>query len=138
MTFRTLLASGLLALSTSLTGCAAAGVAEPTTIAQAESFGQHVDAATFRAVDNAVIIDVRTPEEYAQGHLPGAINLDVNAPDFGQQIAALDPESTYAVYCRSANRSRTALEMMQAAGLTRVVGLEGGIGALEPAELVTE
>lgn len=46
------------------------------------------------------MIDVRTPAEFASGHLEGAINIDVQSPDFDQQVAQLDPSATYLVYCR--------------------------------------
>ncbi len=64
-----------------------------------------------------VVIDVRTPEEFAQGHLKGAINLDVQAPDFLQKVAALSPEKTYYLYCRSGNRSGYAVQLLRQQGL---------------------
>ncbi|ACY47169.1 rhodanese-like domain-containing protein [Rhodothermus marinus] len=73
-----------------------------------------------------VVIDVRTPEEFAQGHLEGAINLDLMASDFHEKVARLDPNRTYYLYCRSGNRSG------QAARLLRKRGLEAyNIGGLE-------
>ncbi len=82
-----------------------------------------------------VVLDVRTPAEFAQGHLPNAINLDVEGGDFAQQIATLDTGATYAVYCRSANRSKVAMDQMQAAGFTNVQDLDGGIVAWQSAGL---
>ena len=58
------------------------------------------------------MIDVRTPEEYASGHLDGALNIDVQSPDFAQQVSQLDPEATYFIYCRSGNRSGQAMSQM--------------------------
>jgi phage shock protein E len=73
-----------------------------------------------------VVIDVRTPEEFAQGHLEGAINIDLMVLDFPEKIAQLDPNRTYYLYCRSGNRSG------QAARLLRGRGLEAyNIGGLE-------
>ncbi|MDN4483040.1 rhodanese-like domain-containing protein [Demequina lignilytica] len=94
--------------------------------------GGHVSAERFAeavATDGVVVIDVRTPAEYAEGHLPEAVNIDVQGADFDAQVAALDPEGEYAVYCRSGNRSRAAIEEMAADGVEGTVGLEGGIGA---------
>ncbi len=94
--------------------------------------GSHVSASTFAAateVDGVTVIDVRTPAEYAEGHLPGALNLDINGADFAAQVAELDPEAEYAVYCRSGNRSAAAIDYMTSAGVTQTVGLSGGIGA---------
>lgn len=67
---------------------------------------------------DTVIIDVRTPSEFAGGHLEGAVNIDVQAPDFDAQISALDPDGTYYVYCRSGNRSGQAIDRMVALGFT--------------------
>lgn len=62
------------------------------------------------------VIDVRTAEEFSTGHLEGAVNIDVNASDFEQQIAKLDPAGKYIVYCRSGNRSGQAIKKMTALG----------------------
>lgn len=101
----------------------------------------HVDAPIFLhaiADESVTVVDVRTPEECAAGHLPGAININVESPDFTTRIAELDPEGTYGLYCRSANRSRVAESQMQAAGFSRVFGLEGGVTALDADHLVTD
>lgn len=74
-----------------------------------------------------VVLDVRTPAEFAEGHLPNAINMDVESPNFTSEITTLDKNATYAVYCRSANRSKVAMEQMSAAGFTNVQDLDGGI-----------
>lgn len=67
-----------------------------------------------------LIIDVRTPEEFAAGHLDGAVNIDATAADFSEQIAKLDPKGAYTLYCRSGNRAARAAELMTAAGFTEV------------------
>jgi rhodanese-related sulfurtransferase/type 1 glutamine amidotransferase len=59
-----------------------------------------------------VILDVRTPKEFAAGHLPGAINIDILAKDFGEKVKALNTNETYAVYCGSGGRSATACTLM--------------------------
>ena len=66
------------------------------------------------------VIDVRTPAEYAQAHVVGAINIDVEAPDFSERIAELDPDQPYLVYCRSGRRSALAAQQMAAAGFTDI------------------
>jgi rhodanese-related sulfurtransferase len=76
-----------------------------------------------------VVLDVRTPEEYAEGHLPDAVNLDLSDPGFETALDDLDPESTYAVYCRTGSRSLAAAETMLRAGFEDVFDLEGGIEA---------
>lgn len=137
---RSILAGGLLAAGLALSGCASTDSGTATVEAGAVQRGEHVDADTFRASlsDDVTILDVRTPQEFAEGHIAGAVNIDVSSPDFAQQVSELDPEGTYAVYCRSGNRSRTAMAAMQDAGLSDVFGLEGGIGALDPGDLVTD
>ncbi len=74
-----------------------------------------------------VVLDVRTPEEFAQGHLAGAKNLNVMAPDFEQQVAQLDRGKTYLVYCRSGNRSARAVQAMTRLGFTRISHMSQGI-----------
>ena len=56
-----------------------------------------------------VIIDVRTPEEFTDGHIENAINLDFRSDGFRNEIERLDRDKTYLIYCRSGNRSRGAL-----------------------------
>ena len=66
--------------------------------------------------EDTVIIDVRTPAEFASGHLDGAVNIDVQSPDFAGQIMELDPNGEYFVYCRSGNRSGQAIAQMNQMG----------------------
>ena len=66
--------------------------------------------------EDTVIIDVRTPAEFASGHLEGALNIDVQSPDFAAQIMELDPSGEYFVYCRSGNRSGQAISQMTQMG----------------------
>lgn len=75
----------------------------------------------------AVLVDVRRPEEFAAGHLPGAVNLEVTAPNFGQRVAALDKNKPTYVYCRSGARSATAAGQLTTAGFAQVANLLGGV-----------
>ncbi len=65
-----------------------------------------------------VVIDVRTAAEFAAGHLDGAINIDVQSPDFDAAVGQLDPAGRYYVYCRSGNRSGQAIDRMTSSGFT--------------------
>ena len=128
--------SVVLALGVVLTGCSdggpAASVSSGTSAATAPESGATLDAEQFAAaikLPETTILDVRTPAEYAEGHLPGAVNIDVNSPDFSTAIADLDKTKPYAVYCRSGNRSATALQVMAGQGFTGAYHLGGGIGA---------
>jgi rhodanese-related sulfurtransferase len=86
---------------------------------------QKVDAAkAVGMLGTHVVIDVRTPSEFAAGHLAGAQNIDVEATDFGSRIASLDKKASYLVYCRSGRRSAIAAAQMAAAGFTSIV--DGG------------
>ncbi|MGV1087775.1 MAG: rhodanese-like domain-containing protein [Mycobacterium sp.] len=72
------------------------------------------------------IVDVRTPAEFADGHIAGAVNIPVQQPDFIERIARLDPKATYAVYCHSGNRSKSAVAQMQGAGIANIFELASG------------
>ncbi len=74
-----------------------------------------------------VVLDIRTPDEYAEGHIGGSSNLDFYEPDFAASLDALDKDLPYFVYCRSGNRSSQALETMKDLGFTEVYELDGGI-----------
>lgn len=88
-------------------------------------------AASFEAHPNAILLDVRTPEEFESGHLPGALNIDIRAYDFHEQIEDLDHNRAYFIYCRSGARSATAAKYMESKGFTEVANLLGGILAWE-------
>lgn len=76
-----------------------------------------------------MVIDVRTPEEVAEGHLPSALNINFLGENFSQEIQALNKNKTYLLYCRSGSRTRKAADQMQKAGFKKVYMLEGGITA---------
>jgi rhodanese-related sulfurtransferase len=77
--------------------------------------------------DDTVIVDVRTPAEYATGHLDGAVNIDFQSPSFDDAVADLDSDADYVVYCQSGNRSAQAVSVMVAADLA--VQDAGGVDA---------
>lgn len=89
----------------------------------------NVDVAGFKQVvtqDSAFILDVRTPQEYAEGHIANATNIDVHLPNFVEQAVQRLPQGrTIAVYCRSGKRSAMAAKMLTAKGF-KVVNLLGG------------
>ena len=66
----------------------------------------------------AAVIDVRTPDEVATGHLHGSINIDIQGTDFEAQMNELDKSADYVVYCRSGNRAGQAIEWMTQNGFT--------------------
>ena len=84
-----------------------------------------------------VVVDVRTPEEFSSGHLEGALNIPVESADFTSLVSALDPAATYAIYCRSGNRSAVATAEMAGMGFMHLYDLEGGFADLEAAGMPT-
>lgn len=82
---------------------------------------------TKAAEPGVITLDVRTPGEFAEGHIEGARLIDFQSGNFENEIAALDKNATYAVYCRSGNRSGQAVKVMQEAGFTNVFNMNGGV-----------
>jgi phage shock protein E len=78
-----------------------------------------------------ILLDVRTPGEFKDSHIPGAILIDFNAPDFDQQIAKLDKNRSYLVYCAVGGRSAKACKKMEKLNFSTLYNLEGGIKAWE-------
>jgi rhodanese-related sulfurtransferase len=85
--------------------------------------------------DGLVVLDIRTPEEFAEGRLDDAVLVDFYDPDFADQLAELDPDAPYVLYCRSGNRSGEALEIMDDLGFNSVSNVDGGILAWAEAGL---
>lgn len=102
----------------------------------------NVDATTFISTiaDPAVqIIDVRSSGEFDSGHLVGALNIDVESGSFEAEVANLDKNATYAVYCRSGRRSTIAAGKMADAGFTNIINFnQGGFAELATAGATTE
>ena len=93
---------------------------------------RNVDVAEFaklREGGTNVVLDVRSTGEYKAGHIPGAINLDVNTPDFKEKLKALDRSKLYLVHCAAGVRSAKACKIMSAIQFTNLVNLEGGFRA---------
>ena len=122
-------------LASSLAGCAPSSppvYAEPVRFeARAVPVGEALDLAA-AGDDDRVVLDVRTPAEHAAGRIPGAVNIDVDAPDFQTRVAALDRAKTWLVHC-SANvpngRSARAMRTMNQLGFDAVENLVGGYNA---------
>ena len=74
-----------------------------------------------------ITLDVRTPGEFSEGHIDGALLIDFQSGNFENKIASLDKSKTYAVYCRSGNRSGEAVKVMSDAGFTNLYNLNGGV-----------
>ncbi|PFG33232.1 rhodanese-like domain-containing protein [Sanguibacter antarcticus] len=113
--FRTMSAVGALALALTLSSCA--------------------DAEQVTVPDDAIIIDVRTPAEYAEGHLEGAQLLDLTGGELAAAIPTLDQDAEYFVYCKSGNRSGQATQLMTDAGITDITDLGSMTDAAEATQI---
>lgn len=119
-----LLLTGLLGFS--LTSCGGQSEAEvDTSIAAVEDVASAIE-------EGAVVIDVRTPAEFATGHLAHALNVDVSSDDFEEKVAGLDKGVTYVLYCRTGSRAAEAVETMAGLGFEKVLN-GGGYTDLEEA-----
>lgn len=114
--FTTLLATAL----ASILGCSSTACQTPFRSLDAAEFAQLLES------PGVQLVDVRTPEEFAAGHIPGAVNIDVYADDFlAQCLDTLDKDRELAVYCRSGRRSKEAAGKLSKAGF-KVSELDGG------------
>lgn len=85
--------------------------------------------------DSALLVDVRTPEEFASGHLAGALSIDFNGPGFAESVAKLPKDKHVYLYCRSGRRSKAAMPIFLKAGYKSVFNLTPGILGWESAGL---
>lgn len=86
-----------------------------------------------RADKKNVVLDVRSEKEFKAGHIPGAVNIDVNARDFDQQVGKLDKNKTYLVHCTAGVRSMRACKRLDAAGFQNLYDLAPGFSGWERA-----
>lgn len=103
---------------------------ETIPVAQAQSLIQ--------TTSDLQVLDVRTAEEFAGGHLQKAVPLDFYAPDFQERLNQLDKQKPYLIYCQSGRRSAKTLDLMKAAGFARVYELAGGFLAWQAAGAAVE
>lgn len=95
-------------------------------IAKSQTVSVDTFAVQLKQYPHPQLIDVRTPKEFAEGHLPGATNIDSQSKDFTQSIAKLDKTQPIFVYCLSGGRSSTAMAKLRKLGYTNVLDLQGG------------
>lgn len=73
-----------------------------------------------------IVVDLRTPEEFKQGHLKGAVNLNFQAEDFEKKLAKLDRDQTYLMHCLSGGRSGASIPIWEKLGFKKVLHLKAG------------
>ena len=86
----------------------------------------NVNEINFKSKKN-VLLDVRTPEEFAEGHVPGAINIDVKNNNFTDEISKLDTKNNYYIYCKSGVRAKLATDKMQEKGFKNAKNFKDGM-----------
>jgi thioredoxin len=100
---------------------------------------QNLEATAFQKEINSAskkqILDVRSAEEFQNGHIEGAVNADINSPSFQQTASTLEKEKTVFVYCLSGARSASAAGQLKEMGFTKIVNLTGGMLAWQSANL---
>ena len=99
-----------------LTACGSSGATDLT--------AQEFQAKTLES--GVITLDVRTPGEFFNGHIAGAMNIDVEGMSFNSEIEKLDKSATYAVYCRSGRRSAIAVQTMKDAGFKDLFNMKAG------------
>jgi rhodanese-related sulfurtransferase len=111
--------SVVIAISTLLlSGCSSASDSANLNVAEFSAKSQEA---------GVISLDVRTAGEFAEGHLVNALNINVESGNFEAEIANLDKNATYAVYCRSGRRSAVAVDLMKKAGFNNLYNLDGGV-----------
>jgi len=127
--------------------CLATGLWQSTLIAaepapsQSSNSIHHVDAREAQKLvtdKSVVVLDIRTPQEFNQGRIAGAKNIDFQAPDFEQRIETLDKSKSYLVHCASGGRSTHSLALFKKHSFQSVYHLDGGIKAWQKAGLPVE
>jgi len=119
MTYKNLLIC--LILSTTLLNCKETVAQDQTNLISPTEMLKSIDSGSVQ------IIDVRTPEEFNEGHIKNAKNIDFLSPSFTKEISGLDKEKPVYIYCRSGNRSGKSVKDFLNAGFTEVYDLEVGI-----------
>jgi len=115
--------------------------AEPAPAAQSSDSIRNVDAQEAQKLvtdKSVVVLDIRTPQEFNQGRIAGAKNIDFLAPDFEQRIETLDKSKAYLVHCASGGRSTHSLAVFKKHSFQSVYHLDGGIKAWQKAGLPVE
>jgi rhodanese-related sulfurtransferase len=119
----------------------AATILVPLGLIAADPAVKHVDAqqaAELLKQKKATVLDVRTANEFKDGHVAGAKHVDFLASDFKAKAGLLDKTKTYLVHCASGKRSTAALPVLRELGFTGLIHLDGGFFAWEDAKLPVE
>lgn len=105
---------------------------------KAPEAAKEIEAAAKDPAKAITVLDVRTPEEFAAGHLKGAKNVDFNEGDFEKQLSTLDRNKTYLVHCAAGGRSTRSLKLLEKLGFKSVIHLDEGYKGWTAAGLPVE
>ncbi len=103
---------------------------------QSSIFTISVDLFYLELSSENLLIDVRTPEEFKEGHIEGALNISVLSGDFKKKINELPKEAPVYIYCRSGKRSKKAAIQMDSLGFKKIFDIEGGYIAWKKFNLI--
>jgi rhodanese-related sulfurtransferase len=93
----------------------------------ADQFVEAVELQALREREALLLLDVRTPEEFAEGHISGAVNIDYYNSKFDEHINSLDTSTPVLVYCHSGKRSHNTAQKLKKIGFHTIYELKGGI-----------
>ena len=128
----------LLACKTQTEQKSAAKADEPEAIVISEVLNPADFQAKAGEIADVQLIDVRTPEEFAQGKIPGAANINILDQSFSTLVSELDKSKPIMVYCAKGGRSGRAANELKKLGFTEIYDLKGGMGAWNAASLPVE
>jgi rhodanese-related sulfurtransferase len=127
--------SVILIAAIAVAACSATPAVAPTApAAQTQNLPADIDVATaasLRGRSDVVMLDVRTPEEYAEGHIPGVVPIPLD--QVANRLAEIPKDKTVIVTCRSGNRSNQAAQLLRQKGYDNVRNMLGGINAWQQA-----
>ena len=113
----------LVVLALALTACTPEVQTPPQDVAA------EVAAELIKNTPNLVVLDIRTPGEYAEGHIEGAKMIDFRAEDFAAELGKLDKDIPYLVHCRSGGRSGSAMPVFKELGFAKIYHLHKGFNS---------
>jgi rhodanese-related sulfurtransferase len=97
-----------------------------------------LDEAAAKKDPKVKVLDIRTPDEFKDGHIAGAVNVDFLSKDFAEKAGALDKDTTWVLHCASGRRSTKSLETFTKLGFKSILHLDGGFAAWQKAGLPVE
>lgn len=122
----------VLALALTVAGCKEQGTESNVQLISVE------EARELTGMEDVQLVDVRTPEEYAEGHIANAINIDYFSDSFLEEMEKLDKTKPVIVYCRSGNRSGKCIALLKESGFVQLYDIDGGIVQWEDEGLAVE